>query len=240
MSVSNCQNLNGLNKKQTNKKNTPPCGSTRRRRWPRSVRWGPTPRPRPCSARLCSSRCSLTCPRRPELRSNCRQFRHTRFLETVEEKDGRERGWKHSDLRAELESGAELSYEVSETVRFVISGVRFTFTQREQRSLTSWVQPAPRTVPVGSRRYCWPAACQTSLQEREHVWFTRHRLDSERLLKVHVSRLLTLKLDLAVVLDVVEGSTDPGRLSVEDGKLAAVRFPGESDDAFCRAKIKYE
>lgn len=170
MSVSNCQNLNGLNKKQTNKKNTPPCGSTRRRRWPRSVRWGPTPRPRPCSARLCSSRCSLTCPRRPELRSNCRQFRHTRFLETVEEKDGRERGWKHSDLRAELESGAELSYEVSETVRFVISGCLCAFhIHRERAEVTDLLSPAStKNCPCGLQKILL-ACCLSNISAGERA-----------------------------------------------------------------------
>lgn len=48
-----------------------PCGSTRRRRWRHSDRSGPTPHQRPCSALLCSSWCSLTCPQRQELHSCC-------------------------------------------------------------------------------------------------------------------------------------------------------------------------
>lgn len=48
-----------------------PCGSTMKQRWRRSDRSGPTPRQRPCSAQQCSSRCSLTCQRRRELRSCC-------------------------------------------------------------------------------------------------------------------------------------------------------------------------
>lgn len=51
-----------------------PYGSTRRQRSPRSDRLGPTPHQRPCSALLCSSRCSLTCLRKQELHS---YWKHT-------------------------------------------------------------------------------------------------------------------------------------------------------------------
>lgn len=43
---------------------------------------------------------------------------------------------------------------------------------------------------------------------------------------------LTYELDLSVVFDVVEGGADPGRLSVKNGKLAAVGFPCKRYDAF--------
>lgn len=42
----------------------------------------------------------------------------------------------------------------------------------------------------------------------------------------------TYELDLSVVFDVVEGGADPGRLSVKNGKLAAVGFPCKRYDAF--------
>jgi len=45
---------------------------------------------------------------------------------------------------------------------------------------------------------------------------------------------LTWELNLAVVFDVIEGDVDSRRLSVENGKLAAVGFPSERDDAFCK------
>lgn len=43
--------------------------------------------------------------------------------------------------------------------------------------------------------------------------------------------ILTYELDLAVVLDMIEGDVDPGRLSVENSELAAVGFPCKRYDA---------
>lgn len=41
----------------------------------------------------------------------------------------------------------------------------------------------------------------------------------------------TYELDLSIVFDMIEGGIDSGRLSVENGKLAAVGFPRKCDDA---------
>ena len=51
-------------------------------------------------------------------------------------------------------------------------------------------------------------------------------------------RQLTDELDLAVVLDVVEGHADARRLSVQNGKLAAVGLPGERYDALCKRNTR--
>lgn len=48
--------------------------------------------------------------------------------------------------------------------------------------------------------------------------------------------LLTQELDLSVILHVIKGDADPGRLSVEDGKLAAVGLPGKCYDAFWKSQ----
>lgn len=48
--------------------------------------------------------------------------------------------------------------------------------------------------------------------------------------------LLTQEVDLSIVLDVIKGDADPGRFSVEDGKLAAVGLPGKCYDAFWKSQ----
>lgn len=45
-------------------------------------------------------------------------------------------------------------------------------------------------------------------------------------------RPLTYEVDLPVIVDMVEGDADSGRLSMEDSKLAAVGLPGKRYDAF--------
>lgn len=52
------------------------------------------------------------------------------------------------------------------------------------------------------------------------------------------SDLLTCQLNLAVVFDVVEGDVDSGRLSVENCKFAAIRFPCKGYDAFWKNNNK--
>ena len=49
-------------------------------------------------------------------------------------------------------------------------------------------------------------------------------------------KALTYELDLPVVLDVIEGGVDSGRLPVENRKLAAVGLPRERNDAFCNGR----
>lgn len=50
--------------------------------------------------------------------------------------------------------------------------------------------------------------------------------------------LLTYELNLSVIFDVIEGGADSGRLSVENGELAAVGFPRKCYDAFWKDRNK--
>lgn len=106
------------------------------------------------------------------------------------------------------------------------------------------IQPRPRTGPEGSRRCCWPAACQTFLEKRKgkinvQLFFFLNELHqnlvlSKTLIKLHkLLDILTDQVDFAIALYVVKGCIDSGGFAVQHCKPAPIGLPGEGDDALC-------
>lgn len=181
-----------------------PCGSTMKQRWRRSDRSGPTPRQRPCSAQQCSSRCSLTCQRRRELRSCCTEkwqlngCKKQNKNHQPELRSHRDQLWA-SDINIQGSNWPPKSGQHQElSLRAPEDAVGLLLVKhlcrKKQKPALQCVSEAFQRIP--------------------HVFF------------------LTYELDLSVVFDVVEGGADPRRLSVKNGKLAAVGFPRKRYDAF--------